>query len=298
MEYQESKTISLKSHPEYNERWLQDRIAQNPSILGLGDLIVRDVERIQARAGRLDLLLFDPESNTRYEVEIQLGRTDESHIIRTIEYWDIERRRFPMYDHVAVIVAEDITSRFLNVVGLFNGFIPLVAIQLRAIEVGRILTLSATTVLDRSTMIDFEEEELEASGPVNRAFWETTRGSATTVALADEFLILIQQVTGDKRLQLKYNKHYIGLARDGMADNFVNFTPRKHHLQVGFKTAGGEELRTKVEDSGIEVLAYNNLFGRFRIKLSPGDISKHRELLRELIELSSGVQQVDAELEE
>lgn len=286
MEYQESKTLSLKNHPDYNERWLQNRIEENPSILGLGDLIVRDVERMQAKAGRLDLLLSDPESNTRYEVEVQLGRTDESHIIRTIEYWDIERRRFPMYDHVAVIVAEDITSRFLNVVGLFNGFIPLIAIQLRAIEVGNALTLSATTVLDRSTMIDFEEEELEASGPVNRAFWET-RGSVATVALADEFLNLVQEVTGDKRLQLKYNKHYIGLAREGVADNFLNFTPRKQQLQVGFRISRSEELRTRVEDSGLEVLAYNEIFGRFRLKLSAGDVSKHRELLSELIALSN-----------
>ena len=27
-----------------------------------------------------------------------------SHIIRTIEYWDIERRRYPAYEHVAVLV--------------------------------------------------------------------------------------------------------------------------------------------------------------------------------------------------
>ena len=45
------------------------------------------MERRQPKAGRLDLLLSDPESLTRYEVEIQLGSTDESHIIRTIEYW-------------------------------------------------------------------------------------------------------------------------------------------------------------------------------------------------------------------
>jgi hypothetical protein len=31
-----------------------------------------------------DDLLSDPESNTRYGVEIQLGATDEAHIIRTI----------------------------------------------------------------------------------------------------------------------------------------------------------------------------------------------------------------------
>jgi hypothetical protein len=65
---------------------------------------------------------------------LQLGATDESHIIRTIENWDYERRRYPQYDHGAVIVAEYITSRFLNVIALFNGFIQIIAIQLRALE--------------------------------------------------------------------------------------------------------------------------------------------------------------------
>ena len=49
-------------------------------------------------------------SLTRYEVEIQLGATDESHLIRTIEYWDIERRCYPQYEHVAVIAAEDVPA--------------------------------------------------------------------------------------------------------------------------------------------------------------------------------------------
>jgi hypothetical protein len=90
------------------------------------------------------MLLSDPDSATRYEVELQLGPTDETRIIRTIEYWDIERRRYPQYEHVGVIVAEDITSRFLNVIGLFNGFIPLVALQVQALAIGDQVTLSFT----------------------------------------------------------------------------------------------------------------------------------------------------------
>ena len=78
--------------------------SRNPKILRLGELVLRDKERPQPGAGRLDLLLQDPESLRRYEVEIQLGKRDESNIIRTIEYWDIERRRYPQYDHCAVIV--------------------------------------------------------------------------------------------------------------------------------------------------------------------------------------------------
>jgi hypothetical protein len=124
LSYLKPERLSLRDHTELNERWVQARIAEDPSLLGLGELVLKDKERIQPHAGRLDLLLQDPQSYKRYEVEIQLGKTDESHIIRTIEYWDIERKRYPQYDHVAVIVTEEITSRFLNVISLLNGTIP------------------------------------------------------------------------------------------------------------------------------------------------------------------------------
>lgn len=116
LKYSKPERISLKGHPELNERWVQERIAEDPSLLGLGDLILKDKERIHPQGGRLDILCQDAESNRRYEIEIQLGKSDESHIIRTIEYWDIERKRYPQYEHTAVLVAEEITSRFLNVI--------------------------------------------------------------------------------------------------------------------------------------------------------------------------------------
>ena len=149
MDYARFERVSIKNHQELNEKWVQDRIAEDPQILGLGDIILKDRERLQPRAGRLDLLFQDADSSHRYEVEIQLGNTDESHIIRTIEYWDIERKRYPQYDHTAVIVAEDITSRFLNVISLFNGMIPLMAIQMNALKLGNNIGLAFTTVLDQ-----------------------------------------------------------------------------------------------------------------------------------------------------
>lgn len=93
LKYVKPEKISLKNNPQLSEKWVQERLAEDPSLLGLGDLILKDKERIQPRAGRLDLLLQDAESEHRYEVEIQLGSTDEAHIIRTIEYWDVERKR-------------------------------------------------------------------------------------------------------------------------------------------------------------------------------------------------------------
>jgi hypothetical protein len=93
--YVKHQKLLLKTHPQFNEKWVQEKIAENPSILGIGELILKDKERNQPGAGRLDLLFQDPESNLRYEVESQLGKTDESHIFRTIEYWDLERKRYP-----------------------------------------------------------------------------------------------------------------------------------------------------------------------------------------------------------
>src|SRR6476661_7401588 len=163
--YVKPERLSLRLHPELSEKWVQERIAADPSILGLGDLVLRDKERIQPRAGRLDLLLQDLETKHRYEVELQLGATDEAHIIRAIEYWDIERKRYPQYEHCAVLVAEDITSRFLNVVSLFNGTIPLIALQIQALKVGEHMTLIFTKVMDELSrgLVD-EDEDAEAAG--------------------------------------------------------------------------------------------------------------------------------------
>jgi hypothetical protein len=98
------------------------------------------------------MLLFDEDNNRRYEVEIMLGSTDPSHIVRTIEYWDIERRRYPGYEHVAVLVAESITTRFLNVISLLSGSIPLIAIQLDALRVGDNVVLNFVRVLDQTEL--------------------------------------------------------------------------------------------------------------------------------------------------
>ncbi len=93
-----------------DERWLQQQIADTPAVLGLGELRLVYKERSQGSGGRLDILLENPEDEAMYEVEVMLGETDESHIVRTIEYWDNEKRKWPKRAHYAVLVAESITS--------------------------------------------------------------------------------------------------------------------------------------------------------------------------------------------
>lgn len=269
LEYVKPEKILLKNHPDFNERWVQKRIAEDPAILGLGDLILKDKERIQSGAGRLDLLLQDPEENLRYEVEIQLGRTDESHIIRAIEYWDIERKRYPQYEHVAVLVAEDITSRFLNVISLFNAMIPLVAVQMNAIKLGNQLALVCTTVLDQRVLGIIEEEEQEVT---DRSYWEK-RGTKTTLEMADELLKIVK--TFDLEFELNYTKFYIGLAKSGQPYNFVIFRPQKRALRIEPRLKRSDEIEGKLDAAGLDVMDYNNRRGRYQIRLSKEDIGKH-----------------------
>ena len=152
--------ISLKNNPNIKEDTIQKYIYENPSVLGLGELSGIQREKIQPAGGRIDLLMTDDE-NTRYEIEIQLGATDPSHIVRTIEYWDIEKKRYPQYDHCAVIIAEEITGRFMNVISLFNGTIPLIAMQVSAFKNGDDISLVFTKVIDRVTFGNDEDDIVE-----------------------------------------------------------------------------------------------------------------------------------------
>lgn len=270
--------ISLLNHTYIKESWIQEQIAIDPTILGLGDLILKDKERIQPKAGRLDILLQDLDSKRRFEVEIQLGKSDESHIIRTLEYWDIERKRYPQYDHCAVIVAEDITTRFLNVIRLFNSSIPFIAIQMSALKFGEEVALVFTKVLDESPLglVDEDEEVREIT---DREYW-VKRGSPETVAMADELLSLVNSF-GEK-YELKYNKFYIGFSKDGQANNFAILRPRKKDINIEFKLQNSEDIQSIIDTNGLDDMGYDSRWGNYRLRVSKADLISHKDSLGEL----------------
>lgn len=278
MKYIKPEVISLKKSNEFNEKWLQARIEEDPSIIGLGELDFRDTEKILVGGGRLDTILYDAEDNRRYEVEIQLGKTDETHIIRTIEYWDLERKKNPQYDHCAVIIAEDITSRFLNVISLFNGFIPLIAIQVKAIKVEDSISLFFTKVLDE---VKFEllEEDI-VSEPSDRKYWEN-RASKRSLKLVDDIYQGLSEVIGD--FNLKYNKHYIGLENNDKANNFTSFIPRKSGTIVRVKMEKNDEVDDLLENSDIETLSYDKKWKLYRLRVNESDLQDNLEMIKNLV---------------
>jgi hypothetical protein len=270
LQYTKPEHISLKAHPQYNEQWLEQRIAEDPGILRLGELDLVERQRPQERAGRLDLLLADIEQNRRYEVELLLGPTDESHIMRTIEYWDIERRRYPAYDHVAVIVAEDITARFLNLLTLFSGTIPLVAIQLNALKIEDRIVLDFVKVIDQTAL------------RTDRAYWEQ-HTTPSVIKLCDELLELVNEKTSGAN-QLKYNKFYIGLSDGERVNNFVAFTPRRKYLYMEARVDGLPWVE-RCEAAGLEASVQRN--GSFRVKLDAASVKANRELIGELVQAAA-----------
>ena len=234
-----------------DERWLQDRISDDPTILGLGELEIVSREHRQPVGGRIDFLMRGDDGETYYEVEVMLGALDESHIIRTIEYWDLERQRRPQFDHRAVIVAEQITSRFFNVLRLLNRSVPMVAIQLGAFRLNQ-----DEVVLHPITVLNIIEEVIDAadvdpSERADRTYWEKKA--------SPEFLSVVDKLAATLRAngiepRLTYNRHHIAIGSIGY--NFSWCYPRKLagncHIESRLKNEEREVALANLQAAGID----------------------------------------------
>lgn len=281
LQFSKHESVALKDLPGFNEAWLQNIICDDPSILGLGDIDVLDRERVQEAGGRLDLLLSDSDKNRRYEVEIMLGATDPSHIIRCIEYWDIERRRYPAYDHVAVLVAEEVTTRFLNVISLLSGTIPIVAIQMNALKVEEKLVLSFVHVLKQIALRGDEEEDGGGGGggDVDRAYWESRVGS-DLLGICDRVIDFINEVA-DPKQRLNYKKRHIGLTDGTRVRNFIVLWPKKNFVRIGASVEDPDGWKQKLEDAGVPTTVRRS--GKLHVVLNRKSFPESEELIRELV---------------
>lgn len=272
--------INLKTNKDYDEKWVQEKIAENPDILNItGGLSAISVEQKQSNGGRLDILMEDENGEERYTVEIQLGATDAEHIIRTVEYWDNERMRNPKYKHYAVIVAEDITSRFLNVISLFNKNIPLIAVQMKAYKIEDKIVLIGTKVLDLRK--DVGEDNPEAKS-ADRSYW-IKKSSEEYVKLADSMLELIKEASNNDKLVLNYTYPYIGLASNGVADNFILFRPKRNFIKVEFKIDKDDESDFFEQIKEMEFFRKYTNYGSIEIAFKKEEFKEYSAILDELI---------------
>jgi hypothetical protein len=272
------KSVPLRSLPEGRERMVQDLIAGDPSVLGLGRLELQSREKVQPTGGRIDIVLRDESGDTWYEVEIQLGKTDESHIVRTIEYWQCEKHRHPERDHIAVIVAEEITGRFFNVISLFNQNIPIVALMMTAVRLEDKFGLMFTKVLRPEPK---EEEEEDAEPEATEEYW---RGQTTPPLLRVVYdLANYGRSTLDPTLELKLYKSRIGTWIQGRRSNFATFRPQKRALRLRFHTGQEDPIDKSLNDSGIDWEYRNGRYPGYRLHLHESKIQGGTPLLQMLL---------------
>lgn len=264
-----------------DEYWLQDQIWENPSILTLGDLQPINKEKKQSIGGKLDILLKDPRDNSMYEVEVMLGETDPSHIIRTIEYWDIERRRWPSRQHYAVLVAESISRRFFNVVQLLSLSIPLKALQVELLKIGNQLALNFVKVLD-----SYEEpDEQETVDEVDESYW--VKHSFWTLDLARYFLEKLQ--IAFPNLELNCVKSYVAIW-DGKRNLFglhKRTNPRSLMIFNEKDVSTVEMIKGRFDQANIPY-DYNK-YSDFVVYLDKMIVSNNIELFIEIMKTRRGI---------
>ncbi len=220
------KTISIRE-AGHDEKWLETHILDNTSSLGLGDLDVVANQR-PAGGGILDILLRDTDSNTMYEVEVQLGSTDPSHIMRTIEYWSNEKRKWPNRQHYAVLVAENITRRFYDVMQELGHAIPFIAIQVSLVEIDGKQALQFQTLLDTYQ----EPDDETASEVTDRKYWQGKTTKKHIIEALDNMLTVAREI--EPPSQINYTKTYCTIQLSGR--NLINVRARKqNNIQVGFR---------------------------------------------------------------
>jgi hypothetical protein len=130
-------------------------------------------------------------------------------------------------------------------------------------------------------------EELCPAAEAQRGAHGENRGTKETVALADEMFELVKSFAPE--LELKYNKFYIGLAKDGQPNNFVVFRAKKNSFRAEIRLPSSPDIDHELDAAGIDVMDYDTRWSRYRLRLTKNDIKNHSDLLLRLLKLSYGV---------
>ncbi len=117
-----------------SETDIEKLLCQHPEVLALGPLEIINSQIHQEHGGILDILAFQSDTNTYYEVEITRRTIDHWHLAHVLDYWAKELKSRHYSHHTAVLVAESVRGRFRNVLETLPEFIPLIIEELWVLE--------------------------------------------------------------------------------------------------------------------------------------------------------------------
>jgi hypothetical protein len=271
-----SKTLGIKECG-YDELWLQNQIWDNPNSLDLGELEGVTREKIISSGGKLDILLKNPSDDSMFEVEIMLGETDPSHIIRTIEYWDLIKRKWPQRQHFAVLVAEKITKRFFNVIQILSNSVPLIAIQANIIDINGVRSLHFTKILD--TYEEPEDDMISSNEIFDKNYWNN---KAEAVLKISEKL---KELTDDiyKTTNLIFNKGRISINCEGYNQMSVHKRTGDKALIVFRYGDNKEEIIELLDTANIP---YNERTNDIKMTMNYDEVLKNEIVIKKIAELN------------
>ena len=213
-----------------------------------------------------------------YEVEVMLGSTDPSHIIRAIEYWDLIKRKWPQRQHFAVLIAERITKRFFNVIQILSGSVPLIAIQANVIKYPNGHSLHFTKILDVYEEVD--DEVSQDGDSFDETYWR--RKSEETLQVAQRLLEVTNPIYENARLN--YCKYSINIVCGGYNQLLVRMRSGGNVLIEFRYGAKREEIAQLLEGGSIQ---YNDKYKHFIFSMSAKRAKEDTELFLEIAKLNS-----------
>jgi hypothetical protein len=277
----------------YDERWLQDWLAADPSRLGLGNVTIIDQEQTQSHAGLLDLLALDRGSDTYYSIEVQLGEIDGSHSFRVFDYWARNRIRIAGKTHVAVLMAENASGRFRPALEALAETVPLVVIELRCWQGdGEALLIPDIVIANRS--LDLSDTPAAAAAEERtEADWRQ-EASEEAWAFKEAFVHWVTENLGPVRVDYK-PKSYVGVrvGRRTWAplwlrqDGATVYLPDPDDSRSDDPSLAFEDFEPRLRDEGVTaswVPNYNARANPVSLRLRRPDLD--RPVIQELLRAS------------
>jgi hypothetical protein len=274
----------------YDEIWLQNWLATDPTRLGLGEVTVVAQELTSPGGGSLDILATA--GDTYYSVEVQLGEVDASHSFRVFDYWALNRERYANKTHIAVLIAESAGGRFRPALEALAEYVPLIVIELRVWR-GDIEAIVVPETVVANPSLDVAG----TAGPVGgiSRTEQDWRAEATDDAweFKDTFVEWTREELGEVRVDYG-PKSYIGVRRGRRVwaplwlrnDGAYVWLPDPDGSREEQPSVAFEQLRERLNEVGLEPTwnkNYNAGANPIGLRLTIADLEKPQvqELLRE-----------------
>lgn len=265
-------------------------IAKEPNMLGRGELKLIDMEVTYENKRRLDLLFQSKDLKTIYEVEIQLGQLNGSHLFRTVEYWLNEKENKSGHKHVAVLIAEDVTERALEILKLCMGNVSIVILKMTANEGenGKPDLKFREVYPDERAIVDEykQYEEYEEIVLCDRQYYENYKPEELLKA-ADTIFRILKEI--DPVIEMNYTQSYIGF-KTGKIRGLAFIVIKKEELILKLVLERLAETETKINDLRLDLIGYaerkGKKCGEYKIRLTVDDVKNKEEALKELLNMA------------